>query len=316
MKKGLGRGLDALFSIYQDDDSVEVKPKQTVKQEVEVEPVENKVTVSQPTNQDGVVELSLKQVDPNKGQPRKIFEPNALKELAESIKQHGVIQPIIVNDEGNGRYTIIAGERRFRASLVAGKTTIPAIIRNYTKKQVKEVALIENLQREDLNPIEAAKAIKELMDEYNFTQETVADRIGKSRPLVANTLRLLTLTPEVIVMIEKGQISAGHGKCLVPIVDPKTQIEIAKTVAENKLTVRDLENYIKNYSSRKTEATVKKEKPMQSLELKEFGHRMARLFKTKVVIHGDDKKGKITIDYYNPDDLDRIVTFINTLERR
>lgn len=317
MKKGLGRGLDALFSIYQDDESVEVKPKQTIKQEVQVEPVATKVENSQLVNQDGVVELSLKQVDPNKGQPRKTFEPNALKELAESIKQHGVIQPIIVNDEGNGRYTIIAGERRFRASLVAGKTTIPAIIRNYTRKQVKEVALIENLQREDLNPIEAAKAIKELMDEYNFTQETVADRIGKSRPLVANTLRLLTLTPEVIVMIEKGQISAGHGKCLVPIVDPKTQIEIAKTVAENKLTVRDLENYIKNYSSRKTEqSTIKKEKSIQSIELKEFGHRMARLFKTKVVIHGDDKKGKITIDYYNPDDLDRIVTFINTLERK
>ena len=319
MKKGLGRGLDALFSIYQDDDeNVEVKPKQTIKQEEEKQvEVANKVTAPQPTNQDGVVELSLKQIDPNKGQPRKTFEPNALKELSESIKQHGVIQPIIVNDEGNGRYTIIAGERRFRASLVAGKTTIPAIIRNYTKKQVKEVALIENLQREDLNPIEAAKAIKELMDEYNFTQETVADRIGKSRPLVANTLRLLTLTPEVIVMIEKGQISAGHGKCLVPIVDPNVQIEIARTVAENKLTVRDLENYIKNYSSKKTESVfVKKEKPIQSLELKEFGHRMARLFKTKVVIHGDDKKGKITIDYYNTDDLDRIVTYINSLERR
>ena len=319
MKKGLGRGLDALFSIYQEDEEVEVKPKQTIKEETQVQPevVVNKVAAAQPVNQDGVVELSLKQIDPNKGQPRKTFEPNALKELSESIKQHGVIQPIIVNDEGNGRYTIIAGERRFRASLVAGKTTIPAIIRNYTKKQVKEVALIENLQREDLNPIEAAKAIKELMDEYNFTQETVADRIGKSRPLVANTLRLLTLTPEVIVMIEKGLISAGHGKCLVPIVDPKVQIEIAKTVAENKLTVRDLENYIKNYSSPKTQQPgVKKEKAIQSLELKELGHRMARLFKTKVVIHGDDKKGKITIDYFNTDDLDRIATFINTLEIR
>ena len=307
MKKGLGRGLDALFSIYQDDDSVEVKPKQTVKQEAEVEPVVNKVTVSQPTNQDGVVELSLKQVDPNKGQPRKIFEPNALKELAESIKQHGVIQPIIVNDEGNGRYTIIAGERRFRASLVAGKTTIPAIIRNYTKKQVKEVALIENLQREDLNPIEAAKAIKELMDEYNFTQETVADRIGKSRPLVANTLRLLTLTPEVIVMIEKGQISAGHGKCLVPIVDPKTQIEIAKTVAENKLTVRDLEKTVKQL----TNPQPKKVKCEASDELKQLIEIMQHKFATKVSFMGNDHKGRIYIDYYSADDLDRILEFLN-----
>ena len=306
MKKGLGRGLDALFSIYEDDNTtVEIKPK---KEEV----------VVQQTNkyQDGVVELSLKQVDPNKNQPRKTFEPNALKELAESIKQHGVIQPIIVNDENNGRYTIIAGERRFRASLVAGKTTIPAIIRQYSTKQVKEVAHIENLQREDLNPIEAAKAIKELMQEYDFTQETVADRIGKSRPLVANTLRLLTLTPEVITMIEKNQISAGHGKCLVAIDDKQKQKELANIVVENKLTVRELENYIKNYKEPQnaTAKEIKVKKP-QSIELKELGHRIARLFKTKVIINGDDAKGKIVIDYFNKDDLDRIYSFIKTLER-
>lgn len=315
MKKGLGRGLDALFSIYQDDEEQKVEARIEPKQEIkkEVPPV---VVESAPVpNKDGVVELSLKQVDPNKNQPRKTFEPNALKELAESIKQHGVIQPIIVNEEKNGRYTIIAGERRFRASLVAGKTTIPAIIRNYTPKQVKEVALIENLQREDLNPIEAAKAIRELMIEYNFTQETVADRIGKSRPLVANTLRLLTLTPQVITMIEKGQMSAGHGKILVGIADPKQQIDIANVVVANKLTVRDLEVYIKNYKGPQ-EIKEKKLKPMQSLELKELGHRMTRLFQTKVVINGDDRKGKITIDYYNADDLDRICKFISSLERR
>ena len=306
MKKGLGRGLDALFSIYQEDEDTKIEQKQEVKQE---RIVENSVE-----NKNGVVELNLKQVDPNKNQPRKIFEPNALKELAESIKQHGVIQPIIVNDEGNGRYTIIAGERRFRASLVAGKTTIPAIIRNYTPKQIKEVALIENLQREDLNPIEAAKAIKELMEEYDFTQETVADRIGKSRPLVANTLRLLTLTPEVITMIEKSQISAGHGKCLVAVADKQQQIDIANTVVTNKLTVRDLENYIKNYKGPKPETV--KVKPKQSIELKELGHRMTRLFKTRVTIKGDDNKGKIHIEYFNPDDLDRICAFITTLERK
>ncbi len=317
MKKGLGRGLDALFSIYQEDEEVQVQPKKEIKKEV----VEEKIEISNSPAQkydSGVVELNLKQVDPNKNQPRKTFEPNALKELAESIKQHGVIQPIIVNDENNGRYTIIAGERRFRASLVAGKTTIPAIIRQYSPKQIKEVALIENLQREDLNPIEAAKAIKELMVEYDFTQETVADRIGKSRPAVANTLRLLTLSAPVITMIEKGQISAGHGKVLVGVEDSKQQIEIANTIVENKLTVRDLEVYIKNYKGPKTNNTEKeiKAKPIQSIELKELGHRMARLFKTKVVIHGDDTKGKISIDYFNKDDLDRIATFISTLERK
>lgn len=315
MRKGLGRGLDALFSIYQEEET-QVQPKREIKQEVQPELKTETVAVTPAmvSNKDGIVELNLKQVDPNKNQPRKTFEPNALKELAESIKQHGVIQPIIVNDENNGRYTIIAGERRFRASLVAGKTTIPAIIRQYTPKQIKEVALIENLQREDLNPIEAAKAIKELMEEYNFTQETVADRIGKSRPLVANTLRLLTLTPEVVTMIEKGQISAGHGKCLVTVADPNQQADIAKTVVENKLTVRDLENYIKNYKG--PQEKVKKEKPVQSIELKELGHRLARLFKTKVKIVGDDRKGKITIDYFNQDDLDRICTFLNSFERR
>lgn len=317
MKKGLGRGLDALFSIYQEDEEVQVQPKKENKKEV----VEEKIEISNSPAQKydaGVVELNLKQVDPNKNQPRKTFEPNALKELAESIKQHGVIQPIIVNDENNGRYTIIAGERRFRASLVAGKTTIPAIIRQYSPKQIKEVALIENLQREDLNPIEAAKAIKELMVEYDFTQETVADRIGKSRPAVANTLRLLTLSAPVITMIEKGQISAGHGKVLVGVEDSKQQIDIANTVVENKLTVRDLEVYIKNYKGPKTNSTEKeiKPKPIQSIELKELGHRMARLFKTKVVIHGDDVKGKISIEYFNKDDLDRIATFISTLERK
>lgn len=299
MKKGLGRGLDALFSIYQEDEQV----KQEVKKE--------EVAIAQA---DGVRELDIKLVDPNRNQPRKYFEPNSIKELAESIKQHGVIQPIIVNEEKNNRYTIIAGERRFRASLVAGLTTIPAIVKHYTPKQVQEVALIENLQREDLNPIEAAKAIRQLMDEYNFTQETVADRIGKSRPLVANTLRLLTLSNEVVALIEKNKISAGHGRCLVSVEDPAKQLEIANIVIENKLSVRDLENLIKNYQSGHS-VTKKSEKPIQSIELKELGHRLQRLFRTKIKIAGDDNKGKILINYFTRDDLDRICKFLDVLEK-
>lgn len=322
MKKGLGKGLEALFSIYEEDNNADVTTEQTAVQEVNAE-VKKEVTTSNAnsnitSNSTGVTEVNLKQIDPNRNQPRKTFDAEALKELAESIKQHGVIQPIILNDDGNGRYTIIAGERRYRASLVAGKTTIPAVIRSYTEKQVKEVALIENLQREDLNPIEAAKAIKELMLEYNFTQETVADRIGKSRPLVANTLRLLTLAPEVIQLIEKGKISAGHGKCLVAIDDKAKQVEYANLAVENKFSVRDLENYIKNYKepNKEQQSSQPKEKIVQSIELKELGHRIARLFKTKVIIKGDDNKGKITIDYFNIDDLDRISNFIASLERK
>ena len=180
---------------------------------------------------------------------------------------------------------------------------------------MREISLIENLQREDLNPIEAAKAIKELMNRYSFTQETVADRIGKSRPLVANTLRLLSLTPEVISMIENNQISAGHGKCLVSVTDKTKQIEYAKIVIENKLTVRDLEKLIRDGKLQTLLNKNKKEKVLQSIELKELRHRLQRLFKTKVSINGDDSKGKILISYFNVDDLDRICMYLDKLER-
>lgn len=296
MKKGLGRGLESLFSVYEEDE--EVKQPDNVK--------------SNSTNGD-VAEIDIKLVDPDMNQPRKRFDANSLKELAESIKIHGVIQPIILNKNENGRFTIIAGERRFRASLIAGKTTIPAIIKNYTPKQIKEVALVENLQREDLNPIEAARAIQQLMNVYNFTQEEVADRIGKSRPLVANTLRLLTLPPVVLEMIEKNKISAGHGRCLVALDNEQEQIELANIVAEKKLSVRDLEKLAKNYGQLKNKP--EKQKAIQTPELKEFCHKMQRLFKTKVKISGNENKGKIIIDYYNQDDIDRIYSFIDKLER-
>ena len=300
MKKGLGRGLESLFSIYEEDE----EPKQTIQKEE---------SIAIQTSGDGVKELDMKLVDPNKNQPRKYFEPNALKELSESIKIHGIIQPIVVNEEKNGRYTIIAGERRFRASLIAGKTTIPAIIKHYDEKQVKEVSLVENLQREDLNPIEAAKAIQVLMDEYGFTQETVADRIGKSRPLVANTLRLLNLSPAVISLIEKNKISAGHGKCLVSIDNPQTQLEFANIVIENKLSVRDLEKLIKNYQNQPFKKN--KSKSILSSELKEFSNKLQRLFGTKIKIDGTQQKGKIIINYFTQDDLDRIYYLISKLER-
>ncbi len=289
MKRGLGKGLDALFSIYNEDIA-------GTTEDVKV----------------GVEEIDLRLIDPNKDQPRKRFDPATLKELSESIKQHGVIQPIILIKNGQNRYTIIAGERRFRASLLAGLKSIPAVVREYTPREVKEISLIENLQREDLNPIEAGKAIKQLMEEYNLTQENIADRIGKSRPLVANTLRLLTLSSEVIKLIESGSISAGHGKVLVGLT-PENQEYIAKIVMDKKLTVREVEELVKDFQNPKP----KKEKPAQyqSAELKELGHRMSRLFSTKVSIKGNDKKGKISIDYYSTDDLDRISAFLRRLER-
>jgi ParB family chromosome partitioning protein len=305
MKRGLGRGLDALFSIYEED-STKVEQKPTATQIANVSLVDEK-------KNDGVQEIDIRLIDPNKNQPRKKFDAESLKELSNSIKIHGVIQPIIVNEEVNNRYVIIAGERRFRASIVAGKQTIPAIVRHYTPKQVKEVSLIENLQREDLNPIDAANAIKELMEDYSLTQEEVADRISKSRSLVANTLRLLALAPEVVEMIEKNLLSAGHGKCLVALEDKQKQVELAKIAVDNKLTVRDLERLAHGAQLQKVKAGVAKIN--QSPELKELLHRMQRVLNTKVSIHGDDNKGKILINYFTRDDLDRINDILLKIEK-
>lgn len=306
MKHGLGRGLDALFSIYQDEEEQEAEEKKEGRSQVGNNGDKSSIN-------SGVVELDMKLIDPNKEQPRKKFDVTSLRELTESIKQHGVIQPIIVNKTSGNRYLIVAGERRFRACLNAGLKTIPAIIKDFSKQEVQEISLIENLQREDLNPIEAGKAIRQLMTDYGFTQEEIADRIGKSRPLVANTLRLLTLSPEVISLIENGQLSAGHGKCLVVVADEEKQLNLAKFAIERKLSVRDFEKLVKDSQNKKIPEA--KKKVVQSIELKELGHRIQRLFRTKVVIHGDDNKGKISINYFNSDDLDRICSFISKLEK-
>lgn len=294
MKKGLGKGLEALFSIY--DEENEKDEKQT----------QNKVASNVTVEKDGVLELRIDEVHPNPNQPRKNFDQTALEELAQSIKNHGVIQPLVVNKEDDG-YMIIAGERRWRASKIAGLEYVPCIVKNYTEKQIKEIALIENLQREDLNPVEAAKAIKQLMDEYNFTQEIVADRIGKSRPNVTNLLRLLSLYPDVLKLVENGRLSAGHARCLVVVSDYNQQLKFANMACDNKMSVRDLEKAVKNYLNPKK---LSNQKPEQSVELKELVNEMQRVFSTKVSVIGNDKKGRIYIDYYSRDDLDRIADLI------
>ena len=216
---------------------------------------------------------------------------------------------MIVTKKGD-RYIIIAGERRWRASQLAGLKTVPCIVRNYTDREICEIAIIENLQREDLNPIESARAIKQLIETFDLTQEVVADRIGKSRPAVANTLRLLTLTPEVVNMIEAGKLSAGHARCLISVEDPKFQVELALKACDNKISVRELEKYIKQLSKGNNG---KKQVEPQSLELKDFAKKMERIFSTKVSILGNDHKGRIFIDYYNGDDLQRIYTILDQL---
>ena len=288
MKKGLGRGLDSLFGPLDEEENAKVEKKEVVKVE--------KVVVNEPKE----VEIGL--IDRNPDQPRIIFDEDALNELANSIKVHGVISPIIVK-EVNGRYVIIAGERRWRASRLAGRKTIPCIVRDYTEQEISEIAIIENLQREDLNPIESAKAIKNLISQYNLTQDEVADKIGKSRPAVANTLRLLTLPEQIITLVEQNKLTAGHARTLLGIDNATKQKEIALAIIEKGLTVRDVENIIKNLNKPKAAPAKPQEK---SLELKDFENKIKRVLSTSVAIKGNDKKGKIVIDYYSIDDLNRI----------
>ena len=293
--KGLGRGLEALFGAFDDNDNYK------------------NITTQKKENNTGVLEIDINKIKPNPNQPRKNFDQDALNELAASIKVHGIVQPIVLNQQPNGQYLIIAGERRWRAANICGLKTVPAVIKNYTDKQIKEISIIENLQREDLNPIEAAKAIKELMDEYGLTQETVSDRIGKSRSNVANTLRLLSLYPDVMEMVEKGKISSGHARCLVVIEDPKEQIRLAQMVVSKNLSVRDLEKAVKAYTNPTKKVVVKEE---QSLELKELINQMQKTFATKVSAIGNDSKGRTYIDYYTRDDLDRIAELLELLNKK
>lgn len=353
MSKGLGRGLSSLFAVYdQKDEQKTIKSDEKVeknndfsqKNEVLESDVLNqadnllekyqKKPTPQPKPEDinflkdkENLEQRLKQADEdlrnnatknlpiskivqNPDQPRKSFDQESLKELAQSIKEHGIIQPIIVVQKGEN-YQIIAGERRYRASKLAGLTQIPAIIRNYDERQIKEIALIENLQREDLNPIETAVAIKQLIDTYGLTQEEIAQKIGKSRPLITNTLRLLNLEPEVLTLVEKGKLSPGAAKVLVTL-PREQQIDLAKRACDGKMTSREVEKEAQELHNPAI-AEAKKNKTL-SIELMSIRDEMQQVFGTKVTILGNSKKGRIYLDYYNQDDLDRIYSLINKLK--
>ncbi|MGN0783649.1 MAG: ParB/RepB/Spo0J family partition protein [Christensenellales bacterium] len=333
-RKGLGRGLSALLGMNDMGDDVlstpvapglNTEPQQEQPREefVDVglatedvpgvadmdfapaEPTEEE----QPQEKIVAVNIAVSDIDPNYEQPRKNFDEAALNELAESIRQHGVIQPIVVVRMGM-RFMIISGERRWRASKLANKTTIPAIIKDYTPQQIKEIAIIENLQREDLNPVEAARAIKQLMEEFNMTQEMAADRIGKSRSAIANTLRLLTLDEKVLDLIAKGELSAGHGRALVVIENKNDQVAIAQKARDSQMSVRELEKKVKDYLNPKKDEKELARKKEVCLELKDLVVNMQRAFATKVTAVGNNKKGRICIDYFSSDDLDRICTMI------
>lgn len=258
-------------------------------------------------------EIDISLIDRNENQPRKTFTEESLRELATSIATYGIISPLVVKNEG-GRYLIVAGERRFRASMMAGLKKVPCIVRDFTPQQIQEISLIENLQREDLNAIEAAEGMKELMESHGLTQEEVATRIGKSRPYVTNTLRLLQLPDEVTELVRQGKLSPGHARTLISIDDKEYLIALATQACDNKLSVRDLENRVRLYFTRKTIPSGPRQKQPMSLELKEFVGDMKRIFATKVKLVGNDQKGRITIDYFNKDDLERIYALVQSLK--
>lgn len=269
MAKGLGKGLDALFEdteaayerVYEHRNAFDYTEEERKNAE----------------------EMPLDKITANPNQPRKNFDEQALRELADSIRKHGVIMPIVVNDNGDGSYMIIAGERRFRACKIAGRHTIPVVIRQYSAREIKEISLIENLQREDLNPIEAATAMKQLMVDYKLTQDELAERIGKSRPAIANTLRLLNLCPEVISLVAEGKLSAGHARTIVPM-PAEDQIAFAHEAIRSQYSVRELEKKVRAYNipPEVLDERKKKKRALASIELKQLVERMRFAFRTKV----------------------------------
>lgn len=264
----------------------------------------NSLLPEQIENEKQIVNIKISDIYPNNTQPRKSFDEDKIIALCESIKKHGVLQPIVLKPDENGKYMIIAGERRYRACKMAKKEEIPAVIKDISTKEVMEIALVENLQRENLNIIEEGIAYKNLIEKYKSTQEELASLVGKSRPYITNTMRLLNLSKEVIRYIELDKISPGHGKALLRISDEKKQIELAQRIIKENLSVRKTEEIVKNMLEEKKKKTKPKEK---DIFIKDIEERLTNSLGTKVNISSGKKKGKIEIEYYTDDDLNDII---------
>lgn len=274
-KAGLGKGLDALF-------------------------------IDNSTEENGDKLVNINDIEPNRDQPRKFFDDEALKELSDSIAMHGIIQPLLVRPLSDGGYQLIAGERRWRASRMAGLTQVPVVVREMTDMEAMELALIENLQREDLNPIEEAEGYKLLMDTYSFTQEQAAEKVGKSRPAVANAMRLLVLPQEVLDMVKQGIISSGHARTLIPLSDDSLIIKLAEEISQKELSVRETERIVKTLLKPKSEIVKKKKKRDSYFDECEIAIReeLGRMAKINV---SKGNKGTIELEFFSKEDLQSIL---------
>ena len=274
-KTGLGKGLESLFSLEQ-----------------------KAAGVNTPT------EISIVDIDPNPNQPRKNFDSEKLDELAESIRNHGLLQPLVVTPQGS-RYLLVAGERRWRAARLAGLSLVPAVVMNLDAKSIAEIALVENLQRDDLNPLEEAEGIAQLMEQFAITQEDAAQRLGRSRPAIANALRLLQLTAPVKAMVRYGKLSAGHARALAAIHDETLQVQLAQMTIEEELSVRQLEDTLRKL---KKQSETEKKTPIKEAqpEFTELEDRLMRALGTRVIVKGNMDKGRIILEYFQRDDLERI----------
>lgn len=290
-RRGLAKGLEGMI------------PDMLGNSKTKEQPVEEKKTSSLEEGPKTMVKITM--VEPNREQPRKHFDEDTLQELADSIKQYGLIQPIVVQDRKD-HYEIIAGERRWRASRMAGLKEVPVIIKNYTEQEIVEISLIENIQREDLNPIEEAQAYKRLLTEFNLKQDEVAERVSKSRSAVTNSIRLLKLSDEVQQMIVDDMISTGHARALLAIEDAEEQYTVAQRIFDEKLSVRDVEKLVKNLHK-----PAKPKKPSDEtmkIIYQDLEEKLKRVLSTKVSITPKgDGAGKIEIEFYNNDDLDRLI---------
>lgn len=300
-KRGLGKGLDALIPETEKSakDSSDINKTEVVKEIIKE-----------------VDTIDINKIEPNATQPRKSFDEDSLQELAESIKQHGLIEPLIVQKSKEDFYSIIAGERRWRAARIAGLKDIPVIVKEYNSQQIIEIALIENLQREDLNPIEEAEAFNRLIEEYHLKQDEIAEKVSKSRVTITNSLRLLKLDERVRNMIIEDKIKSGHARALLAIEDSNEQYNAAIKVFDEKLSVRETERLVKIINNKENESKKeeKSEMSQERLIFKQYEEKLKLVMGTKVnITHKNDGKGKIEIEYYSPEEFERLIDIMSKI---